>query len=405
MSRRKNNTSHTADSPVWSATRTAQDLVELRDLTVDRTLASPYVQEQTAVDLKNGLNQYAAVFAQQGSVDPMAEALIATGRSDMVGKPINDLVLNQRAKEELDISMASLRGSQGYIISPTMYATTVAAAKTITDEESSQFAWDDLPGPDGLLLLPQHMIFQPGDDTVPQDLLAFSWNTTEVPTPGASSPDATRPALMIKAWLDVNGPIQVEGFVRAAKMAKDSGFPMPPLMELQRTGLVIDALADGHTITDADRELMNVSLADKRGELFGGEDDLIDRTGDYDGHASIEGENLKMWVQKFMLAFMRLANQRVATVSEFREGIHPAMKPRPHHDTRVVQLRSYSTGKTGNGGQSGRVYKNRFLVSLHKRNQWYPSTKSHKLIWIGPYIKGPENAPLLAGEKINALVR
>ena len=36
----------------------------------------------------------------------------------------------------------------------------------------------------------------------------------------------------------------------------------------------------------------------------------------------------------------------------------------------------------------------RWKVSPHRRNQWYPSTQSHKLIWIPAYIKGPEDKPL-----------
>lgn len=36
----------------------------------------------------------------------------------------------------------------------------------------------------------------------------------------------------------------------------------------------------------------------------------------------------------------------------------------------------------------------RWAVSGHKRHQWCPSTKSHKLIWIDSYFKGPEDKPL-----------
>lgn len=36
----------------------------------------------------------------------------------------------------------------------------------------------------------------------------------------------------------------------------------------------------------------------------------------------------------------------------------------------------------------------RFIVSGHFRNQWYPGEGIHKRIFIDPYIKGPEDAPL-----------
>lgn len=41
-------------------------------------------------------------------------------------------------------------------------------------------------------------------------------------------------------------------------------------------------------------------------------------------------------------------------------------------------------------------WKYRWLVRGHHRAQWCPSTQSHKLMWIAPYIKGPEDKPLKA---------
>jgi hypothetical protein len=34
-------------------------------------------------------------------------------------------------------------------------------------------------------------------------------------------------------------------------------------------------------------------------------------------------------------------------------------------------------------------------VNGHVRAQWYPSEQAHRLIWIAPYLKGPEDAPML----------
>lgn len=36
----------------------------------------------------------------------------------------------------------------------------------------------------------------------------------------------------------------------------------------------------------------------------------------------------------------------------------------------------------------------RWFVRGHWRNQWFPSTQSHKLIYVPPYVKGPEDKPL-----------
>lgn len=40
-------------------------------------------------------------------------------------------------------------------------------------------------------------------------------------------------------------------------------------------------------------------------------------------------------------------------------------------------------------------WKHRWLVNGHLRAQWYPSEQAHRLIWIAPYLKGPEDAPML----------
>jgi len=32
-------------------------------------------------------------------------------------------------------------------------------------------------------------------------------------------------------------------------------------------------------------------------------------------------------------------------------------------------------------------------VRMHKARQWYPSLQQHKVIYRGPYIKGPDDKP------------
>lgn len=44
--------------------------------------------------------------------------------------------------------------------------------------------------------------------------------------------------------------------------------------------------------------------------------------------------------------------------------------------------------------EHGIDWKCRWIVRCHPRNQWYPSEEKHKIIWIAPYVKGPDDAPL-----------
>lgn len=48
----------------------------------------------------------------------------------------------------------------------------------------------------------------------------------------------------------------------------------------------------------------------------------------------------------------------------------------------------------------------RWVVGGHWRNQWYPSESIHRQIWISPFVKGPEELPLVVNKaRIFRLVR
>lgn len=58
----------------------------------------------------------------------------------------------------------------------------------------------------------------------------------------------------------------------------------------------------------------------------------------------------------------------------------------------VVRLRRKRSLSERLGGVAN--YSHRFLVSGHWRNQWFPSTNTHRQVWISPYVKGPDDKPL-----------
>lgn len=45
---------------------------------------------------------------------------------------------------------------------------------------------------------------------------------------------------------------------------------------------------------------------------------------------------------------------------------------------------------------TGRAFRHRWWVRGHFRAQWYPSQQAHRVVWIAPYIKGPEDKPFKA---------
>lgn len=50
-------------------------------------------------------------------------------------------------------------------------------------------------------------------------------------------------------------------------------------------------------------------------------------------------------------------------------------------------------------GESSVDWSHRWVVSGHWRKQWYPAAEVHRPKWIAPYIKGPDDLPLVIKEK------
>jgi len=81
----------------------------------------------------------------------------------------------------------------------------------------------------------------------------------------------------------------------------------------------------------------------------------------------------------------------------------PGGKVRPATpDVTLVDLRHARTVEAGEPGHSGRTYQVQWIVSGHWRNQACgPGRASRRLIFVDPYTKGPDGAPLRAAPKVN----
>lgn len=122
------------------------------------------------------------------------------------------------------------------------------------------------------------------------------------------------------------------------------------------------------------------------------------------GEDKIEAESheMKTWALVARCCWL-LMQQRIATITEQRPDRASERRLRragkPVDAVRVITLRhpehhGYPT--------SDRTYHHRWVVRGHWRKQWYPSQERNIPIWITPYVKGPDGAPLLAGEKVYA---
>lgn len=97
-------------------------------------------------------------------------------------------------------------------------------------------------------------------------------------------------------------------------------------------------------------------------------------------------------------------NPRPMTRSERRHAERTGHSA-PENDVHVIMLRHAvnRSARHREGDGDGRVMDYQELVSGYHRAQFYPSENAHRVIWIAPYIRGPENAPFR--EKVRAVVR
>ncbi|MFC4466856.1 hypothetical protein ACFPH6_20380 [Streptomyces xiangluensis] len=65
----------------------------------------------------------------------------------------------------------------------------------------------------------------------------------------------------------------------------------------------------------------------------------------------------------------------------------------------MIRLAEPSPRLSDPTAETKRAYHHRRPVRMRKVRQWYPSLQEHRVIWRGPYIKGPADAPLMMGEK------
>jgi hypothetical protein len=109
---------------------------------------------------------------------------------------------------------------------------------------------------------------------------------------------------------------------------------------------------------------------------------------------------------KFLYAFWRLCAQEIAA-PERAPVNHSAQlladRAGVPADVRIVKLRRTERKAPKQGGS--REWHHRWPVRMRKVRQWYPSEQTHKVIYQGPYVKGPEDKPLIAGETTWGLIR
>jgi hypothetical protein len=132
--------------------------------------------------------------------------------------------------------------------------------------------------------------------------------------------------------------------------------------------------------------------AREESELHGLDENRI--VGEYVPGTEVEDHD-DLFTARFLCAFWRLCEQRIAFTSPAEAGHSARMlaeRAGVSPDVRIVRLRR--TEQTDDEGKTGsREWHHRWVVRMHKVRQWYPSQGQHKIIYRGPYVKGPKANP------------
>lgn len=302
-----------------------------------------------------------------------------------------------------------LSRAQLYVISPQMCDVVVAAAKSLTVADLELMSLTDLPSPTGLLMLPEPIIVRAVDGDL-ADLRALTWTT---PASAFQPSRADRKvvgyaAARVSSYHDTHGPVRPDNFLDFQTYASAVGTPLPPLLLDAIRTFVLDEewgendpellrRASTHARTLGDQGRANLAAEGKEAERVIGEHEPGSTIDDSDGSFHL----------RFLAAFWRLCAQRIgeqedaplthsARVAAQQTGAPP--------DVRVVQVRAaeHPDTDTSVGGQT---WNHRWVVRMHKVRQWYPSLNTHKIIYRGPYVKGPADKPLLGGDVVRSMSR
>ncbi|AVT30219.1 hypothetical protein C6361_12750 [Plantactinospora sp. BC1] len=310
-----------------------------------------------------------------------------------------DLVIGDEARH--------LTEAELYVVTPQMCDIVIAAAQSLGVEDLQLIDEEDLPSPTGLLVLPYPVLVRTVGGNLGDDR-AFSWHTPAnftLPDPTNRDAMLMKPSVRVSVYHDTHGPVRPDSFLDLAAEARQAGTPLPPLiLDAVRCLPFRAAEADPQAPARLARAAQAVDGAVRdAAEAMGQDESRV--IGEYASGSQIEDAD-DTFTLRFLYAFWRLCEQRIAEVQHI-ETNHAArviaertgMSP----EVRVIRLRQRA--EQPHGGAKGRNWQHRWIVKMHKVRQWYPSEQRHKVIYRGPYIKGPDGKPLLDGETIRALVR
>lgn len=337
-------------------------------------------------------------------------SLLLYGGSGLV-EPWPD-TFDDAARRVLDRRADDLETATLYVLSPSMCDVVIAAAQTLTVDDLALIDDADLPSPTGMLLLPHPILVRAINGSLGDDR-AYAWSSpAQLDTVDRSGRPTSLPAVRITTYLDAHGPVRPDSFRDMAAVARAQGTPLPPLLaDGTRT------FPWGVTATEEMRRAISAYGAhaqtsgqrwrDVNATLGFNEGDQVDDSFEYRPGDEIQDPD-DLFSTRFLCAFWRLCTQEIAEINDVPAG-HSAQvlaeQAGVPAEVRVAHIRPTARGGVGDAPSTARDWQHRWVVRMHKVRQWYPSEQRHKILYRGPYVKGPAEKPLLGGDVVRAMTR
>lgn len=255
-----------------------------------------------------------------------------------------------------------------YYVAPDMVDLALVAQKTFPMETLLPA---DLPSEEGFIWFGGRALRCGGDVDDPQDLHAVTWLSFNDSSTGLAS------ISVVGLW-DKLAKDQGDGLSNAYWQSQNLWNP--------KTGR--------HVLDDAPRLLPCYN----RNRAIGRDESHVDTPGD-------------LTLMRILATTWRLMQQPITTI-ERQEPDHVASAvleraQAPVTPVTVIQLRRQVALSDGEPGDGTRRYNHRWPVRGHWRQQPYKEDGEviRRAIYINPYIKGPEDAPLLVRDRVYAWTR
>ena len=391
MSRRKRRDAdrHILDSADWSATKTARVAVELADtMTATIRESAHLILETSEVGYRTGFFLDRRPFVSLAARRDNARQRL---RDDHGVTDISAAILRRQFDcREIDTTAAMLAESDPFVVSPDILLLALAGSDSLTTDDIDMIlSPDDLDADSGWFYLPAPVTI--GAQTRFGDLRWLQWKT-----------DGR--AITVTGWQDTDPDSTLADLV-----GHDGGTVSPCLpVTTYVAGL------SGVEYTDDERAALHERFTEHSAVERGIMRAINMIEGETDGFGESSSSSLAVSgppaqaTAKLCLVLLRLVNQKIATADAYRSGVRVGnARPRDYDDVRIVRLRATERkpSERDPGDGAARIYSHRWTVRMHKRRQFYPSDGRHQIVFVGPYVKGPEDAPFLPGRKVYGLIR